>query len=110
MKINYGVLFAGAAIGGAIGWYYMRKVQIPNAFAMGQANPTQAYSTLTPGQIAQLGQSPPLPSPPPVATVAGSAISGIGMPQNTGAQVGTGALLGRRQLLPVRYRGTGRHG
>jgi len=110
MKINYGVLLAGAAVGGVIGWYYMKKVQVPNAFAMGQANPSQAFSTLTAGQLAQLSTSPPLPSPPPAATVAGSSISGVSMPQNTGSQVGTGALLGRGRLLPIRYRGMGRHG
>ncbi len=110
MKINYGVLFAGAAVGGVIGWYYMMKVQVPNAYAVGQANPTQPYTNLSAAQKAQFNQSPGLPSPPPLSTVAANAISGVGVPQGAGTQVGTGALLGRRRLLPVHYRGMGRHG
>jgi hypothetical protein len=114
MKINYGVLFAGAAIGGVIGWYYMMKVQVPNAYAIGQANPTLPYQNLTAAQKSQLNQSPGLPSPPPMSTVVANAISGIGttgdQSQSVGQQAGTGALLGRRRLLPVHYRGMGRHG
>lgn len=114
MKINYSMLLAGAAIGGVMGWYYMRKVQVPNAYAIGQANPTTPYTSLSQGQLAQLNQSPGLPSPPPFATVAGNAISGVTQPGSAnqlGQQAGTGALLGRGgRLLPIRYRGMGRHG
>jgi len=114
MKINYGVLFAGAAIGGVIGWYYMKKVQVPNAYAIGQANPTLGFQNLTPAQLAQLNQQPGLPSPPPASTVVANAISQLGttgdQSQSIGQQAGTGALLGRRRLLPVQYRGMGRHG
>ena len=183
MKINYGVLFAGGAVGIAIGWYYMSKVQVPNAYALGQANPTLGFQNLTPAQLAQLNQQPTLPSPPPASTVAASAVSQLGttgdsthsigqqagqtttgtgaipgvyqfrahhgipgriqrmrniFPQNpyqgatdpsgggggdpSGQQgqgggssadshpTDTGALLGRGRLMPIRYRGMGRHG
>ena len=114
MKINYGVLLAGAAIGGVVGWYYMMKVQVPNAFAMGQANPTQPYTSLTAAQKAQLNQSPGLPSPPATSTIIANTISQIGttgdQTQQVGPQAGTGALLNRRRpFLPVHYRGL-RHG
>lgn len=112
MKINYGVLFAGAAIGGVIGWYYMKKVQIPNAYAIGQANPTLPYQNLTAAQKAQFNQSPGLPSPPPMATVVANAISGVGsgdQSQSIGQRAGTGALLNRRRpFLPIRYQGVRR--
>ena len=117
MKINYGVLFAGAAVGGAMAWYYMSKVQVPNAYALGQGNPTQAFTTLTAAQLAQLNQQPGLPSPPPASTVAANSIAQLGTTGDQSSSIGqaaattgTGALLGRGRLLPVRYRGMGRHG
>lgn len=103
MKINYGVLFAGAAIGGVIGWYYMKKVQVPNAFALGQMNPTTAFTALTPAQRAQLNQSPGLPSPPVGVQVA-QQITQTGLQSAADAiSTGTGALIGRP--LHVRYQG-----
>jgi NAD(P)-dependent dehydrogenase (short-subunit alcohol dehydrogenase family) len=81
-----------------------------------QANPTLAYQNLTAAQKSQLNQSPGLPSPPPASTVAANIISQMGttgdQTQSVGQQAGqqTGALLGRRRLLPVHYRGVGRHG
>jgi hypothetical protein len=117
MKINYGVLFAGAAIGGVIGWYYMSKIQVPNAYSLGQTNPTTAFGALTAAQMSQLNTQPTLPSPPSLAAVAGSSISGVQTPQSNiaglggTATTGTGALLGRRgRLMPIHYRGMGRHG
>lgn len=69
MAMGKGVWFAVGAAGAAIGVYwFMRKIQVPNAYALGQANPTTAYTALTSTQLAQLNQQPPLASPPAPST------------------------------------------
>ena len=101
----------------------MSKVQVPNAYALGQGNPTLAFQNLTAAQLAQLNQQPTLPSPPPASTVAANAVAQLGTTGDstqsvgqaagqttTGTSTGTGALLGRGRLMPIRYRGMGRHG
>lgn len=64
-----GAMFAlGAAAAGIGVYFYMRKTQVANAYALGQANPTTPFTSLSTQQLAQITSSPPLPSPPPAST------------------------------------------
>ena len=56
----------GGAVGAGVAWYFAQK-RIANAYALGQANPTTAFASLTPAQLQQIGGAP-LPSPPSAAT------------------------------------------
>lgn len=84
---SWGMLIGGAVVGATAAYYFTNKTRVPNAYALGQANPTTPYQNLTSAQLAQLNTSPPLPSPPPLSTLAGSAVPGI-----TQAMGGTGYL------------------
>lgn len=65
-KISWEWLMIGAAAGAIGAIMYSNKKTIPNAYALGQANPTTAYTSLQPAQVAQIS-GPDLPSPPSVA-------------------------------------------
>lgn len=66
-KISWEWLLVGAAVGAVSAIMYSQKKTIPNAYALGQANPTTAFTALSATQKAQIGGAP-LPSPPPVST------------------------------------------
>lgn len=64
-KVSWEWLLIGAAAGAIGAIMYANKKTVPNAYALGQANPTVAFTSLTAAQQAQL-TGPALPSPPPV--------------------------------------------